>query len=229
MAAREIRRSADLECGCLRAITHFTQSGHVPQTKENSPGLSFLTVWDQEFPQLSDSLSRQGCGILYVGLGVADDVAQVAEAGEDGADVVAANGAACTDHRRRYRSTVGWPFLRQFVRPRSYRDNRRAYRYGFGRHVLLSTACPGHRLRLARGARMRTDRPPGGGRSAGTGSGDLWSAHQGQGRDREAHGGQAPGQAVQGVHRHDDRKDEMQDLGGRDHQRGPAGQDVPAP
>src|SRR5580693_4599495 len=76
---------------------------------------------------------------------------------------------------------------------------------------------------------MRTDRPPGGGRSAGTGSGDLWFAHQGQGRDRETHGGQAPGQAVQGVHRHDDREDEVQDLGDSDQQCRPAGQDTPAP
>jgi hypothetical protein len=38
MAAREIRQSADLKCGCPCAITHFTPSRHVPQTKENSPG-----------------------------------------------------------------------------------------------------------------------------------------------------------------------------------------------
>jgi hypothetical protein len=39
---------------------------------------------------LEPELLVDGC--LYGGLGVVDDVAQVAEAGEDGADVVAANG-----------------------------------------------------------------------------------------------------------------------------------------
>ncbi len=36
MAAREIRRTTDLECGCLCGITHVTPPGHVPQTEENN-------------------------------------------------------------------------------------------------------------------------------------------------------------------------------------------------
>src|SRR6201994_2971888 len=76
---------------------------------------------------------------------------------------------------------------------------------------------------------MRTDPPPGGGRAAGNGASGPLVPPPGQGRDREADGGQAPGQAVQGVNRHDDREDEVQDLGDGDQQGGPAGQDAPAP